>query len=233
MASRGRVAVRGGAVVLGALVGLAAAMGVDAGRSPGEPVAAQRAADAPRAWPATPFEGSPLPEDVRVPDVALRDERGGVVRLAELDGPAVVTFGSAVCEESCPLQAQIVRGALDDLGRDVPAFIVSVDPPRDTPDRARHFLVDQRLAGRIRFLVGPPDALRATWRGFAVAPQTPREHHQARIVLIDGRGRQRVGSFSAQATSETVAHDLRLLLDEPVRERTALRPGETAHRAQG
>lgn len=229
MARRGRVALRCGAVAVGALLGILAATAVDAER----PAAGPAAAEPVRAWPASPFEGSPLPDDVRVPDVALRDERGDTVRLAHLDGPAVVTFGSAVCEETCPLQAHIVRGALDDVGRDVAAFIVGVDPARDTPEAARHFLVGQRLAGRIRFLVGPPAALRATWRGFAVAPQSAREHHQARIVLIDGRGRQRVGSFSAQATAETVAHDLRLLLDEPVRERTAVGAAAAGSAPQG
>lgn len=222
---------RAGAVLTAGLAVIAGALSVEPAGQEGS---------AAQVWPASPFAGSPYPGGMPVPDVALRDEDGAVVHLAEVGGPAVVTFGSAVCEETCPLQAQTVRGALDDLGLDLPAFIVSVDPARDTPERARRFLARQRLTGRVRFLLGPPAALRATWRGFAVAPQTAREHHQARIVLTDGRGRQRVGSFSSQSTPETVAHDLRLLEREPggswdrrVRRRTPTRDGGFDDGARG
>lgn len=203
---RDRLALRTSAVLAGAVVGIVAATTVTADQP--QP----RGGDGVQAWPASPFHGSPLP-DVPVPDVALLDADGRTVRLAQVRGPAIVTFASAACEETCPLQTQTVRGALDDLGEDVPAFVVAVDPPRDTAENARRFLVRQRVAGRVGFLLGPREALAATWRGFAVASQTADEHHQARIVLIDD-GRQRVGSFSAQTTAETLAADLRLLLDE-------------------
>lgn len=194
---------RAASVAVVAIAAIAAAASVDAGG---------RGAPPAQAWPASPYEGSPLPADLRVPDVVLRDEEGRPVRLAHLGEPAVVTFGSAVCEETCPLQAQAVRGALDDLGTDVPAFVVAVDPPRDTAQAARRFLLEQRLSGRVRFLVGPRAELERTWRGFAVAPQTAREHHQARIVVTDGAGRQRVGAFAESSTPETVAHDLRVVM---------------------
>ena len=61
--------------------------------------------------------------------------------------PVVVTFLYTTCQDSCPIQAQTVRGALDELGHDVPALAIAVDPPRDTPERAQAFLSKQRATG--------------------------------------------------------------------------------------
>ena len=202
------------AVAVGAGIGIALAVAA------GEPGATrQPPGERVRAWPASPFQGSLMPDDVPVPRVALRDASGETVNLAALREPALITFASAACQESCPLQAQVLREALDILGTDVPAFVVAVDPRRDTARRARRFLLEQRVSGRMRFLVGPHAALKAAWKGFAVAPQTAREHHQTRIVAVDGEGRQRVGWFLDQATPEAVAHDLELLLAESTRTR--------------
>jgi protein SCO1/2 len=125
--------------------------------------------------------------------------------------PVVVTFLYTTCERSCPAQAQTVRGALDDLGHDVPALAVAVDPPRDTPRRARAFLSKQHALGRIDFVLGTRPELARVWRGFAIRPQTATEEHQARITLVDKRGYQRIGFPGAQATPERLAHDLKLL----------------------
>ena len=54
--------------------------------------------------------------------------------------PVVVTFLYSHCDDTCPAQAQVIRGALDELGEDLPALAIAVDPPRDTPDSARAFL---------------------------------------------------------------------------------------------
>ena len=125
--------------------------------------------------------------------------------------PVIVTFLYTTCEDTCPLQAQTVRGALDQLGHDVPAIAIAVDPPRDTPERARAFLSEQRALGRLDFVLGTRDELRPLWQGFAIRPQSVTEEHQARITLVDPRGYQRVGYPGSQATPERLAHDLRLL----------------------
>jgi protein SCO1/2 len=67
------------------------------------------------------------------------------------------------------------------------------------------------MLGRMRFVLGTRAELAPVWRGFAVRPQTARTEHQARIVLVDGRGRQRIGFPVDQATPERLAHDVRLL----------------------
>jgi protein SCO1/2 len=104
-----------------------------------------------------------------------------------------------------------VRGALDDLRRPVPAIAISVDPPNDTPASARRFLAKAGIGGRMRFLLGSRRELEPVWRGFAIRPQRQHQEHQARLVLLDGRGMQRVGFPIAQVTPERIAHDLRAL----------------------
>src|SRR5918994_6575560 len=88
---------------------------------------------------ATGWEGAIRPPGTALPDFALRDQDGRTVtRDALLGGdPVVVTFIYSTCEDVCPGQVQSIRGALDDLGRDVPVIGVSVDPAGDTPASAQ------------------------------------------------------------------------------------------------
>jgi protein SCO1 len=158
------------------------------------------------------FAGSRLPDGVRAPAFDLIDERGEPIAMSDFRGePVIVTFLYTHCDDTCPPAAQQVKGALDDLGHDVPALAIAVDPPRDTPDSARAFLSKQRMLGRMRFVLGERSELAPIWRGYAIRPQAPGEEHQARIVLVDGRGFQRIGFPVDQATPEGIAHDLRLL----------------------
>jgi protein SCO1/2 len=158
------------------------------------------------------FEGALMPEGLRAPDFRLKNQDGEPVSMRSLRGrPVVVTFLYTHCQDTCPIQAQTVRGALDQLGHDVPALAVAVDPPNDTPQSARKFLAEQRASGRIDFVLGSRSELRPLWKGFAIRPQSVTEEHQARLTLVDARGFQRVGYPGAEATPERLAHDLRLL----------------------
>ena len=187
-----------GVLALGAIV-LAASRGDDP-----EPVADDNT-----------FEGASMPEGLFAPDFELRDQEGERVSMRALRGrPVIVTFLYTHCEDTCPIQAQTVRGALDDLGHDVPALAIAVDPPNDTPQSARKFLAEQRVTGRLDFVLGSRAQLRPVWDGFGVRPQRVTEEHNARITLIDRRGIQRVGYPGSEATPERLAHDLRLLESE-------------------
>ena len=158
------------------------------------------------------FAGSLLPDGVRAPAFELTDERGDPIAMSDFRGePVIVTFLYTHCDDTCPAAAQQVKGALDELGRDVPALAIAVEPPRDTPDSARAFLSKQRMLGRMRFVLGERSELAPIWRGYAIRPQAPGEEHQARIVLVDGRGFQRIGFPVEQATPEGIAHDVRRL----------------------
>jgi protein SCO1/2 len=162
--------------------------------------------------PALRFEGGTMPPGVRAPDFRLTDERGREISMRQFRGrPVAVTFLYTTCEDTCPAQAQQIRGALDQLDRPVPALAIAVDPPRDTPARAREFLSKYDLAGRMRWVLGSRAQLEQVWRGFAIQEQLPDREHQARIVLVDAQGFQRVGFPADQATPERLAHDLREL----------------------
>ena len=161
------------------------------------------------------FAGSVRPPGLDAPPIgSLRDADGRQVDPAELSGtPVIYTFVYSTCEDTCPTQVQSIRGALDDLGRDVPVIAVSVDPAGDTPTRAERFVAEQGMTGRLRFLLGSRAELEPIWKGFAVRPQEGRLEHSAYVVLVDGQGRQRVGWPASQLHAEGLEHDLRRLLE--------------------
>ena len=159
--------------------------------------------------------GATLPGGVPAPDFDLRDQDGKRVTMREYRGrPAVVTFMYSHCRDTCPVQAQQIKGALDQLGRDLPALSISVDPEGDTPRSVDHFNREQGVTGRIRWVLGRHAQLERLWHGFAITPQTPETEHMARILLVDNRGFLRVGYPASQVTPERLAHDLKLLADE-------------------
>jgi protein SCO1/2 len=161
------------------------------------------------------WEGALKPPALQAPDFALRTQDGEVLRMRDLRGrPVIVTFLYARCEETCPAQAQVVKGALDLLEEDVPAVAVSVDPGRDTPAQARHFLAEQGMSGRMSFVLGTRRQLRPVWTGYAIQPQLADAEHQATIALVDARGVQRIGFPLGEATPRRIAHDIRLLQAE-------------------
>jgi protein SCO1/2 len=184
-----------GVLALGAIV-LAAGGGGDS-----DPVAAEDT-----------FAGALMPEGLPAPDFELENQEGEPVSMRSLRGkPVLVTFLYTHCEDTCPASAQTARGALDDLGHDLPVLAVAVDPPNDTPQSARKFLAEQRATGRIDFVLGTRAELRPIWKGFAIRPQSVTEEHNARFTLVDARGFQRVGYPGSEATPERLAHDLALL----------------------
>lgn len=188
------------ALVLAAVLALGAAVLAAQGRR-NEPPAAGAA-----------FEGAIMPRGVRAPDFRLPNQDGRPVSMRALRGrPVIVTFLYTTCKDTCPAQAQQVRGALDDLGHDVPALAVAVDPPRDTAERARAFLSKTRTSGRIDFVLGSREQLQPLWKGFAIQPQSVSVEHQSRVTLVDRRGYQRIGFPGSEVTPERLAHDVRLL----------------------
>ncbi len=195
-------------LVLAALVALGGlvlvASGEDGGTAPIDPLTS-----------ATGFAGAVLPENVRAPDFTLTDQDGEEIAMRDLRGqPAIVTFLYTHCDETCPPQAQQIKGALNELGHDLPALAIAVDPENDTPDSARKFLAEARMTGRMDFVLGSEAELQPLWNGYAIQPQLPDAEHQARIVLVDRDGFQRVGFPLEQATPERLAHDLRVLESE-------------------
>jgi len=158
------------------------------------------------------FRGARIPAGVRAPDFDLSDQDGDRVRMRDLRGkPVVVTFLYSTCRDTCPATAQQIRGALDDLGHDVPVVAISVDPGTDTEESARRFLAEQHMTGRMTFALGQRNELAPLWRAYGTTPQSVQGEHKARAVLVDARGYQRVGYPMQETSPEMLAHDIRAL----------------------
>jgi protein SCO1/2 len=155
------------------------------------------------------WQGAVRPAGARLPDFALANQDGERVSAASLRGkPLVVAFIYSTCRDTCPAQVQSIRGALDDLGRDVPVIGVSVDPANDTPARAKSFLLKQAMTGRMDFLLGSRAQLEPVWKAFGIAPQTKGRDHSSYTVIVDAQGRQRIGFPASELTPRALAADL-------------------------
>ena len=162
--------------------------------------------------PASEPAGALRPPGIPPADFRLTDQDGRTATLADVRGEVtIVTFLYTTCEDTCPLAAQQIRGALDELGHDVPVLAFAVDPPRDTPARAERFVERYRMDGRMRFLTGPRAELRRQWRAYGVRPQGDGFEHTAHVVLLDREGVQRIGFPVDKLTPEALAHDVALL----------------------
>lgn len=161
------------------------------------------------------FQGSIRPA-IPPQNFTLTDERGKRVSLSDYRGePVILTFLYSTCEDTCPIAASQIRGALDRLGDDaVPSLAVSVDPANDTEERARKFLVQRQVIGRMKFLLGDRAQLQPIWRAYGIQPQGKGFEHSAYVLLIDAEGRQRVSFPISHLTPEGLAHDVRKLQSE-------------------
>ncbi len=162
------------------------------------------------------FAGALSSPDIPVRDFRLRDEDGKPASLREYRGRVVVlTFMYSTCQDTCPVTAQTIRGALDQVGHDVPVLAVSVDPAHDTPDTAERFLVKQSMsAGRMRFLLGTRAQLQPIWKAYGIRPQGNGFEHSAYVAVLDRTGRQRVAFTIDHLTDRDLAHDISRLESE-------------------
>ncbi len=170
--------------------------------------------------PAGPYRGSEPPKGIFVPDFALRDYRGKLVRSHALRGRVVlVTFLDTDCKTKCPLIASAVGDALQLLApserRQIAPLALTVNPKRDTPQRARRFL-RQRHALGLDFLIGTLKEMRPVWRAFHIVAAA--ETGSADIHSVDARVYDREGEWVStlhlppDLTPKNVAHDLRRAL---------------------
>lgn len=89
--------------------------------------------------------GSPLPEPLAKPELALRDTEGRPFDFrAETDGfLTLLFFGYTSCPDICPVHLANLAAVLakdGELRRKVKVVFVGVDAGRDTPERVREFL---------------------------------------------------------------------------------------------
>jgi protein SCO1 len=158
------------------------------------------------------FEGALRPAGIPPIAFSLKDQDGKTATLAQYRGqPVILTFMYSTCRDTCPLTAQQIKGALDQVGRDVPTLAISVDPANDTRLNARRFVNRQGLTKRMRFLLGDRAQLAPIWKAYGIQPQGKAFDHTAYVVLVDAHGVQRVGWPVDKLTPEGLAHDLRVL----------------------
>jgi protein SCO1 len=158
------------------------------------------------------LQGSIPPANIPPADFALRDQDGKLVRLDDYRGqPLMLTFMYSTCRDTCPVTAYQMRGAMDDIGHDIPTLAISVDPKNDTPLNAKRFLTRTGLTGRMKFLMGTQRQLEPIWKAYGVQPQGKGFDHSAYVLVIDRRGVRRVTWPTEKLTPEGLAHDLRVL----------------------
>jgi protein SCO1 len=195
-----------------------------ASRSSTSSAAAAARAVAENAQASTGFDGALLPQGVSTPDFTLTDQAGRRVSLGQYRGRvAILTFLSTTCHPTCPLIAQQIRGALDEMSAQparahpTPVLIVSANPGADTPAAVRRFLGEAALEGRVEFLAGTPAELRAVWRAYDIVPSglgDAESPHAAAVLLIDRAGQKRDLFQVEQLTPEGLVHDIRKLEGE-------------------
>jgi protein SCO1/2 len=168
--------------------------------------------------PKSKFAGAQLTPPRKAPAIALHDDAGRRVTLAQQEGRYVlVTFLYTHCPDVCPLIAQNLNGALHQLGaaRDrVRVLAVSVDPVGDTPAAVRAFVRAHRLLPEFHYLIGTRAELRPVWNAWSVIAVQRKPKlvtHAAYTALVDPSGKERV-LYDSRVTAAQVVHDLRLLM---------------------
>jgi protein SCO1/2 len=165
------------------------------------------------------FNGPTLPPGLHAANFSLTDQNGRRVSLSEYRGKVVaLTFIHSLCHDTCPFMVEQIKGALNELpdsGRGIPVIGVSVAPAEDTVRNRDRFLAKHQMTGRIAFVNGPLAAMRRVWHAYAIEPVKPKIDHSTFVMLIDKRGIERVGFPADQLTPEGLAHDIRVLENEP------------------
>jgi protein SCO1 len=164
------------------------------------------------------FAGAALQPPKATPDFALRDAHGQMISMSEQRGKLVlVTFIYTHCPDVCPLIAQNLNDALQQLGtkrNDVSVLAISVDPRGDTAKAVRAYEKLHHLVPEFHYLIGSKPELLQVWKAWGVAAVTSDPElvdHTAYTMLVDRAGKGRV-IYDAHIQSKQVVHDVRALL---------------------
>lgn len=152
------------------------------------------------------------------PDFALRDWTGGLVRLSQFKGKAVLlTFIYDHCPDVCPLIVSNLHTALVELGKQaskVQIVAVSVDPKGDTPSTVKAFLSVHAMIGRMDYLIGSFNQLAPVWKRYGVGvqatPDSREVDHSAFVYGITASGK-RLALYPSNLRPEWIVHDVPIL----------------------
>lgn len=163
--------------------------------------------------------------EVAVPDFALLDQQGRVVRRSDLDGrPWVAAFLFTRCGGQCPAMTQRLVELADRVPATVRLVCFTVDPAYDTPAVLdRYARAIGARSDQWRFLTGSRDVIYRLARevfhvGVDEAGGTASEPflHSTRLMLVDQGGRVRgsVEGLSPDAVDRVVSR-LSALVERP------------------
>jgi protein SCO1 len=138
------------------------------------------------------------------PDFALRDQDGHPVSIAAYRGqPVIVTFIDPLCRNLCPLEAQVLNQAEQQMpASQRPAILaVSVDVYADTRADLLQDVREWHLVPQWRWAVGRPAELAAAWRRYEIGVSVVTKHiagttihyitHTEGAYIIDASGHER------------------------------------------
>lgn len=99
---------------------------------------------------------APLVEENRdAPEFGLVNQHGERVTIAQFRGePLLVTFAFGHCATICPLIVKDMLAARRELGVEIPAVVVTLDPWRDTPSRLPTIATAWQLPEGVHVLSG-------------------------------------------------------------------------------
>ena len=154
----------------------------------------------------------------------LTREDGTNFQLSEKRGDIVLLFfGYTSCPDVCPTTLAELNQALGKLSEEdaerVQVVFVTVDPARDTPERAQAYV--NHFNTSFIGLSGTEEELSKVWDDYGVFREIVDGesaagyilNHTARVTLIDVEGNLRV-SFGFDMPVDDIVHDLKLILKE-------------------
>lgn len=168
------------------------------------------------------FDGAAVPGGVKAPGFTLTDQHGRSVALDSYRGrvvmlvflPAGAPSGLGSDCRACVLVAQQVRGALDELGSKANAQAIFVSGALPARASASRLLAQTSLSTRAEYLTGDGVGVGRVWRAYRIdlpASINSKAEAAVTVMLIDGRGFERVAFGIEQITPEGLSHDARLL----------------------
>ena len=139
---------------------------------------------------------APLPPRTAAaaPAFALVDQHARATTLGDVRGQwAIVTFAFGHCETMCPLIVHdVLRARREQKAADVPLFVITLDPWRDTPDRLASMAAGWELGPGDRVLSGDITRVNATLDAWGIARRrdenTGNIEHGSTVVVIDPDG---------------------------------------------
>lgn len=172
--------------------------------------------------PAT-FRGTSYAEPYPVAaEIELQQADGNTFRLSDQRGKIVALFfGYTSCPDVCPTTMAELNQAFEKLGDQadqVQVLYVTVDPERDTPERAQEYV--NHFNPDFIGLSGSEAELAKVWNDYGVFREIVEGtsasgylvNHTARVTVIDQQGNLRL-SFPFDTPVDDVVHDLKLLLN--------------------